>query len=159
MSLECFYKYSNQVDSLPDIFGRVKLYDKKDNEYTAKDVLRGIKYLVLVFIAYENLQVKYNSLIEKLSIILKKANSLNIHLEVIYVPIDTEQEYYEKFKHQHYNWYRIKFDDDSVRLLIERFQIIINPSMVVLSKDGEIISRDGVDDVMKDGINVLITWT
>lgn len=159
MSLECFYKYSCQQDSLPNIFDNVKLFDKMDNEYIAKDVLRGIRYLALMFVGYENLQERYKKLTEKMSIILKQAHSMNLKLEVIYVPIDIEDVYVQQHKHEHNNWYRIKFEDDYVRLLIERYQIIINPSVVVLSKEGEIISRDGVEDILKDGINVLVTWT
>ncbi|XP_050503375.1 nucleoredoxin-like protein 2 [Diabrotica virgifera virgifera] len=83
----------------------------------------------------------------------------NIGMEIIYVSADTTEEMYEQGIADQGPWCAIPFEDDISVELRYRYDVTSMPQLVVVKKDGTIISAKGKRELESLGNNVLVTWT
>lgn len=105
---------------------------------------------------------------------------LDSGMEIIYVSADTnENSYRHDFVTEQGPWLAIPFkdqvaselrfmlllqsysDDNSFFFLTFRYKYDITsmPTLIVVNKDGDIITRSGREELEEIGINVIVTWT
>ncbi|KAJ8968359.1 hypothetical protein NQ317_006494 [Molorchus minor] len=99
-------------------------------------------------------------LLERLKNLYQENLNRNTCMEVVYVSADTEEKSFSKHFKEHGPWVAIPFKNsilaDEIRY---RYDITCMPQMVVVKKDGYVISRRGKEELEKLDINVLVTWT
>lgn len=80
-------------------------------------------------------------------------------MEIIYVSSDTDSEIMiNHFKDQHHGWYAVPINEGTITELQLQYNITHEPQIVVVNKDGSIISRKGKMDLLQLGINVIVKW-
>ncbi|GJQ82506.1 putative thioredoxin-disulfide reductase [Trypoxylus dichotomus] len=100
-----------------------------------------------------------NELLPLLRKIYEEAKQREISLEIIYVSSDTDEEaMLRHFFEQHYGWCAIPVNEIAITELHLQYDITHEPQIVVVSREGEIVSRKGKADILELGVNVLIKW-
>lgn len=80
-------------------------------------------------------------------------------LEIIYIPSDTNSEaMLNHFKNEHHGWYALPAREPTVFEMQLQYNITHEPQVVVVRKDGTIVTRQGKADIMELGINVIVKW-
>ncbi|XP_057656561.1 nucleoredoxin-like protein 2 [Diorhabda carinulata] len=124
---------------------------------TCGEYLQNIKIFILFFSASwvpntTNLIVKLKELyVESLK---RKAN-----MEIIYVSADTTEEEYEADLMAQGPWSAIPFKSPICDTLRFSYDVSAMPMIVVIKRDGTVISRKGRKELENIGLNVLVTWT
>lgn len=104
--------------------------------------------------------VKTSDLLEKLILVYEENRKRKTGIEVIYVSADNEEKFYMKEFASHSSWLAIPFKNDTSVELRWKYDITSLPQIIVVKKeDGLIITRKGKEELMKLGLNVLVTWT
>ncbi|GJQ65947.1 putative nucleoredoxin-like 2 protein [Trypoxylus dichotomus] len=100
-----------------------------------------------------------NQLLPLLKKIYEVVKKRRMPMEIIYVPSDTDEDVMLKhFISEHHGWHAIRVKENAIMELHLRYNITHEPQIVVVSKDGEIVSRRGRADVLELGLNVLVKW-
>ena len=92
-------------------------------------------------------------------------NNDNTHLqevdgvEIIFVSSDQSQEAMVAYmKESHGDWWAVEYGSDPVKALKEHFGVSGIPMLVVLNKDGKLITKDGRGDVSGKGPASVAHW-
>ncbi|TRY63398.1 hypothetical protein TCAL_01845 [Tigriopus californicus] len=86
-----------------------------------------------------------------------EANDMGV--EIIFVSSDkSHDDMISYMKESHGDWFALKHGDDSVKELKENFQISGIPSLIVLKKDGTLITKEGRNHVQGKGPNAVKEW-
>lgn len=56
-------------------------------------------------------------------------------------------------------WYAVSFTDEAGKALKKEFKVSSIPTLIVIGKDGKVITRSGVKDVTKLRIKAVDSWT
>jgi hypothetical protein len=80
-------------------------------------------------------------------------------LEVIYVSSDTSLEDFDAFYKTQGGWFAVPYQDDLAEQLRRVFGITNVPNLIVVKKNGDIITKAGRQEIVEKGLNVLVTWT
>lgn len=100
------------------------------------------------------------SLLQQLTKVYQDAESSpHIRLEIVFVPVDrTEEEANDCFKNHGY-WYALPLDETAtITELMYAYDVSSSPSLVVIKKDGKVISRLGAEDIARYGSDVVVAW-
>lgn len=140
-----------------DMLEGKKLVNKKGQLYTASNILKNVGIVVYYFTAS---WADDNELLKKLIDVYEENRKRKTGIEIIYVSADTEEKSYLNEFATHGPWLAIPFKNDASVELRWKYDVTSLPQLTVVRKeDGLIISRKGKDELMKLGINVLVTWT
>lgn len=133
------------------------LINKDIQSFTASRLLKNIKIVVYLFTASF---VDCGDLLEKLIGIYHENQKRKSGIEVIFVSADNEEiEFYKEFT-THGPWLGIPFKNDVAVELRWKYDVTSLPQVIVVRKDdGLVITRKGREELLKLGINVLVTWT
>ncbi|XP_050300947.1 nucleoredoxin-like protein 2 [Anthonomus grandis grandis] len=81
-------------------------------------------------------------------------------IEIIYVSSDTDEKAYKyDFTIKQGPWMAIPFKDPVATELRYKYDISSLPTIIVVNKEGHIITRNGRSELEAIGINVIVTWT
>ena len=94
----------------------------------------------------------------KLMELYRLINEKNKKMEIILVPREeTEDQFFNYYKKM--PWLSVPFSDISrIRRLISTFGITRLPSLVILDKNGNFLTKDGVDNIEDYGIYSYDAW-
>ncbi|XP_056639757.1 nucleoredoxin-like protein 1 [Diorhabda sublineata] len=122
-----------------------------------EEYLRNIKIFILFFSASWVANTK------NLIVLLKDLYSENLKrkvgMEIIYVSADTSKEGYDSDLMAQGPWSAIPFKSSICDILRYRYDVSYMPMIIVVKRDGSIITRKGKEELENLGINVLVTWT
>ncbi|KAJ8963356.1 hypothetical protein NQ318_018828 [Aromia moschata] len=119
-------------------------------------VLKTAKIIAYYFTAS---WVNHPDLLEKLKAVYEEGKRRHSGMEVIYVSADTEEKLFTKHFKEHGPWYSIPFGNTLAEVLRWRYNITCMPQIVVVRKDGLIVTRRGTRELEELDIDVLVTWT
>ena len=95
----------------------------------------------------------------KLAKFYKRAAKKN-GIEVVFVSQDkTDSEMKSYMKKYSMPWHAVSFEDEAGKALKKEFKVSRIPTLIVIGKDGKVITRSGVKDVSKLGIKAADSWT
>ncbi|VEN48832.1 unnamed protein product [Callosobruchus maculatus] len=140
-----------------DMLENEKLIMKDGHQILAVKYLKNAKIVIYFFSAswVENTR----DLVDKLKTLYDENLKRNTKMEIIYVSADTEETHFQKDLSKQGPWAAIPFKNNAADTLRWRYDITCLPQIVVVKKDGSIISRKGKDELEKLGINVIVTWS
>ncbi|CAG0914815.1 unnamed protein product [Notodromas monacha] len=79
--------------------------------------------------------------------------------EIIFVSSDrSEAEMLNYMKDSHGDWFAVPFNSAEVRALKEKFQVSGIPCLVILGKNGQLITKDGRSAINSVGPSVMSSW-
>ncbi|KAL1518326.1 hypothetical protein ABEB36_001965 [Hypothenemus hampei] len=140
-----------------DMLEGKNVMSKDGSLHPIKNVLKKKRLLIYLFTASF---VNRPEFMQKLKNVYQENLKRNTGMEIIYVTSDTEE---KNFKHdftiRQGPWLAIPFKDTVAIELRYKYEISSLPTLVVVNKEGEIITRSGREELEKLGINVLVTWT
>ncbi|CAF3933665.1 unnamed protein product [Rotaria sp. Silwood1] len=91
----------------------------------------------------------------KLAEVYKEAQKMFLSFRIVFVSSDNDEESFNEY-HSKMPWPAVPLD--SICLIKAYFQSSYIPRLFIVSSDGKILSRQGVDDVKPKGIEALKTW-
>ncbi|KAJ8971852.1 hypothetical protein NQ314_000514 [Rhamnusium bicolor] len=140
-----------------DILEGKKVLTKDGQLHNVSHLLKSKKIIIYYFSAS---WVQTSVLTEKLKYIYEENLKRNLGMEIIYVSSDTDEKIFRHDYIEHHGaWAAIPFKGIIADELRWMYDITCLPQLVVVKKDGEIITRRGKEELEKLGINVLVTWT
>ncbi|KAK6617254.1 hypothetical protein RUM44_005585 [Polyplax serrata] len=96
----------------------------------------------------------------KLREVYCEATFRRFELAVIVVSCDDNKENFLTNIRTHYSdWYVIQFDDELGKLLTYNYGVTHVPTLIVVRRNGAVVTREGKQEVDAIGINVLVTWS
>lgn len=133
-----------------------KIINRYHSVYPAAEILKDMQRIVLFFISIKDTDTE---LIGKLVRLHETARDNHIRLEVLFVPTDlTEEEGLACFARQG-NWYSLAHQADVIFLLLQMYEVTATPRIVVIQRDGKVVSDDGAEDLRQYGTNAIVAWT
>ncbi|CAF3204270.1 unnamed protein product [Rotaria socialis] len=87
---------------------------------------------------------------------MKKAQENALHISIVFVSSDFDDPSVNEYRSK-MSWPAVPFH--SVHLINTYFQSSCIPRLFILPSDGKTLSRRGVDDVSRKGVQSLKTWT
>ncbi|CAM4930883.1 unnamed protein product [Rotaria socialis] len=87
---------------------------------------------------------------------MKKAQEHTLHFSIVFVSSDFDDPSVNEYRSK-MSWPAVPFH--SVHLINTYFQSSCIPRLFILPSDGKTLSRRGVDDVSRKGVQSLKTWT
>lgn len=118
-------------------------------------ILENTDVVVLLFTAKG---IDRDGVIEKFYEIYENLKYINLPMEVIYVPLDENEEDAKECFEEQANWFTLKFDDLLVPTLKFMYGITCLPHVYVVKTDCSVISSHGILDLETYGKNAVITW-
>ncbi|KAI5636182.1 thioredoxin-like domain-containing protein [Phthorimaea operculella] len=138
-----------------DWLSTAKIYNKKLVPVNGKWIKDNADLIVLLF---TSLGVDKDNILEKFYNIYEKSKYLNIPIEVIFFSMDeTENDMLDCYDSQA-NWFLVRYDDVLNATLKYMYEVTCVPQLIVLSSKLEVISRNGIQDLMEYGQNAIISW-
>lgn len=133
------------------------LISKDIQSCAASKILKNIKIVVYFFTAS---WVNSPDLLERLIVIYEENRKRKTGIEIIYVSADTDEKQFLNGFTTHGPWLAIPFESNTSVELRWKYDVTSLPQLIVVKKDdGLVISRKGREELMKLGVNVLVTWT
>lgn len=124
--------------------------------YPAKSVLKDMQRIVLFFASVKDTDTE---LISKLIQLHKTAKENLIRIEVLFVATDlAEEDAWECFNRQG-DWFSLEHNPDAIFLLVNMYEITGTPKIVVIQRDGKVVSDDGAADIQQYGTDAIVAWT
>ena len=81
-------------------------------------------------------------------------------MEVIYVSSDNDEKNFKTdFIIRQGPWMAVPFKDPVATELKYKYNISSLPTLIVVNKEGDMITRSGREELENLGINVIVTWT
>ena len=95
--------------------------------------------------------------------VLETTNNISLQevdgVEIIFVSSDQSQDAMVAYmKESHGDWWAVEYGSDPVKALKEHFGVSGIPMLVVLDKDGKLITKDGRGDVSGKGPASVAHW-
>ncbi|KAI4467962.1 nucleoredoxin-like protein 2 [Holotrichia oblita] len=91
--------------------------------------------------------------------IFQEAKKRQCPVEIIYLSSDTDAEaMLRHFKEEHHGWYAVPINEVTVTEMHWKYNITCEPQIVVVRRNGDIVTRKGKEDLLNLGINVLVKW-
>ncbi|XP_043288862.1 probable nucleoredoxin 1-2 [Venturia canescens] len=121
------------------------LMNQKEEAVVAAEVVRDVRYVILYYSA--SWSPPCQTLLPRLKEIYENAKTHDILLEVIFVPSDHDNEEMTRhFSVHHGPWYAVPVGS-LAKAMRKKFHIVSIPTLIVLSKDGKVITKNGRRDV------------
>ena len=80
-------------------------------------------------------------------------------VEIVFVSSDQSQDAMVAYmKESHGDWWAVEYNSDPVKKLKEHFGVSGIPMLVVLNKDGKLVTKDGRGDVSGKGPASVAHW-
>lgn len=135
---------------------RATLVNQYATHYPAAEILKDQQIILLFFSSVHDADT---ALVEQLVDLYRTVHAHHIRLEVVHVPTDVfEPQARDCFAAQG-NWYTLPHGSGAIDELLVIYNVIGTPSIMVIKRDGSIISREGDDDLRKYGSNALVAWS
>ncbi|XP_039764837.1 uncharacterized protein LOC120637199 [Pararge aegeria] len=99
-----------------------------------------------------------DGIIEKFYDIYENVKFVNVPIEVIYIPLDEDEEEMSKAYEKQANWFTLNFACPLIPVLKYMYGITCIPHLLVIRVDGTIISSHAILDLEEYGKNAVITW-
>lgn len=81
-------------------------------------------------------------------------------MEIFYISSDRDpDEMLKHFKANHHGWYAIPVNAPIIGELQMQYNITYEPQVIVVTKDGTIVTKTGKNELDEFGTNVIIKWT
>jgi nucleoredoxin len=138
-----------------DIFPGLEFLNNQDEEILPAS-LEKVELVGFLFGAYwcENCRTFSETLTELYNYI----NSEHLKFEVIYINNDQNIETHDRFR-QLMPWLSVKFTDQTFcHELRQKFEITTMPQLIILKPDGDVITRNGRQDIHSDYDTAFISW-
>lgn len=133
-----------------------KIINRYHSVYPANQVLKDMQRIVLFFASVNDTDIE---LLSKLIRLHETAKEHNIRLEVLFVPTDlTEEDALACFARQG-DWYSLAHQADVIFLLLHMYEVTGTPRIVVIQRDGRVVSEDGAADIRQYGTDAIVAWT
>ncbi|KAH1010419.1 hypothetical protein HUJ05_004720 [Dendroctonus ponderosae] len=149
-----------------DMLQGKKVMSKDGSLHPIKYVLKNKRILVYLFTASF---VNRPEFLQKLRMVYQENLKRNAGMEVVYVSSDTDEKNYKyDFTIRQGPWLAVPFKDpvaielrQACELITCRYKYDISslPTVIVVNKEGDIITRSGREELEEIGINVIVTWT
>ncbi|KAH7935875.1 hypothetical protein HPB52_014444 [Rhipicephalus sanguineus] len=130
-----------------------------DSEQSAEEALGDAKAVALYFAAYWCPPCFEFTIVLAHEYDEMKEESAK-PVEIVFVTADrTEEDMLRFMAHVHGPWYAVKFDDKEFRnALFDKYRVSGLPDLVVIKRDGTVITADGVADIKYDGSKAFAKW-
>ncbi|XP_074646593.1 nucleoredoxin-like protein 2 [Tubulanus polymorphus] len=80
-------------------------------------------------------------------------------LKIIYITCDkTEDEYNRSVENLHENWFRVPLHNPIVDELINKYEIMAIPKLVIIKDNGELITTRGRKELQEKGTSAFRNW-
>lgn len=149
-----------------------KVVNKFNTVYDAFNIFKDARLIVLYFastydsdrpqsVRLDGTVTEKPSILQQLISLHKEADaSENVRLEVLFVPVDDEPEEARQCFESHGFWYAltIEHSSDAIFELKNMYEITASPSVVVILKNGKVVSRLAGDDMDRYGNNAVVAW-
>lgn len=88
----------------------------------------------------------------------EKWNKISLLIEIVWVPVGdiTQQQWIEYFSQM--PWLSFSHDDPQNFSLEQQFHLLRVPEVLIFSKSGELLTRDGYRNVIELGVNSIQKW-
>ncbi|XP_019755438.1 nucleoredoxin-like protein 2 [Dendroctonus ponderosae] len=140
-----------------DMLQGKKVMSKDGSLHPIKYVLKNKRILVYLFTASF---VNRPEFLQKLRMVYQENLKRNAGMEVVYVSSDTDEKNYKyDFTIRQGPWLAVPFKDPVAIELRYKYDISSLPTVIVVNKEGDIITRSGREELEEIGINVIVTWT
>lgn len=121
-----------------------KVYNKNMDTIPPSWLVDNADVIALLFTSKG---VDKDGILHKFYEIYESVKFVNLPIEVIYVPMDdNEEDMMECFQEQA-NWFTLKLDDPLVKILMFMYEVYSVPHMVVVRPDGTLVSSHGIMDL------------
>lgn len=81
-------------------------------------------------------------------------------VEIVFVTSDKDEDaMYSYMKECHGDWYAIPFDSAAIKELKQKYSVSGIPTLVIVKKDGTLVTKDGRSDVQSKGSQAYKSWT
>lgn len=86
--------------------------------------------------------------------------NLNYKFEVIFVSSDRdEKSLFEYMNECHGDWLALPFGSEAIKNLKEKYNVTGIPTLIIIKKDGTVITEDGDCDIESKGAEAYKEWT
>ncbi|KAL0278519.1 UNVERIFIED_CONTAM: hypothetical protein PYX00_000325 [Menopon gallinae] len=133
-----------------------KLLMNIDEPVTAEDRIRDGVLVLYYFVSMDCDRCR--TFDDELAKVYSRAMRKEKDILVVVVPTDDSGDNIEVMN-SYPQWYMIPFEDELRVILRYNFGVTHVPQLIVVRKDGELVTRCGRAEVEEIGINVLITWS
>uniref|UniRef100_A0A1E1WVT5 protein-disulfide reductase n=1 Tax=Tityus obscurus TaxID=1221240 RepID=A0A1E1WVT5_TITOB len=90
----------------------------------------------------------------------EEMKDLNYKFEVVFVSSDRdEKSLFDYMKECHGDWYALQFGSDKIKELKSKYSITGIPTLIVIKKDGTLITINGRTDIQSKGAKAYTEWT
>lgn len=90
----------------------------------------------------------------------EEMKSLNYKFEVIFVSSDRDEKSLFSYMNEcHGDWYALQFGSEKIRELKTKYNIKGIPTLVIVRKDGTLITENGRADIQSKGAKAYSVWT
>lgn len=153
-------KKNNQFDAMAPKLLSYLAHNKIMNRYhtisQATAILKDMQRIVLFFSSVNDTDTE---LLSQLIRLHATAREHHIRLEVLFVPTDLiEEDAWACFARQG-DWFALTHQSDAIFLLLSLYEVTGTPRIVVIQRDGRVVSEDGAADIRQYGINAMVAWT
>lgn len=124
--------------------------------YPASAILKDMQQIVLFFASISDTDTE---LIRKLIRLHETVQENHIRLEVLFVPTDLSKEDALACFERQGKWYSLTHQADVIFLLMHMYEVTGTPRIVVIQRDGKVVSDDGAADIRQYGTNAIVAWT
>ena len=139
-------------------------FNKPGNKWTAEECFKNIKLFGLLFAA--NYTPPARSFVDSyLTPFYKEINDESRQMEVLYIPMDKKFDDFKRFfigssgsRPNGMPWSALKYQDNRIETLKEKFGIKHIPSLVILNAQGEVVSFEGRTDLMTVEFDAFPKW-
>ncbi|XP_047506054.1 uncharacterized protein LOC125050338 [Pieris napi] len=132
-----------------------QIYNKKNTKISLEWLTENADVIALLFTSNG---VDKDGVVEKFYTIYENVKFINMAIEVIYVPMDENEEDMLSCYEGQANWFTLKINDPLINVLKHMYGITCMPYIVVIKPNGTIVSTTGIQDLEEYGKNALITW-
>ncbi|CAG9763298.1 unnamed protein product [Ceutorhynchus assimilis] len=140
-----------------DMLQGKKVISRDGSHHPIKYVLKNKRILIYLFHASF---VNRPGFLQKLKSLYQENLKRNSGIEILYVSSDTEEKDFKyDFNIRQGPWMAVPFKDPLAIELIYKYGISFLPALVVVNKEGDIITKKGTEELEAKGINVIVTWT
>ncbi|GLV40158.1 hypothetical protein CBL_03694 [Carabus blaptoides fortunei] len=134
-----------------------KLKDQHGHLVKAEKIISESSVIALFFSA--SWSKHCNEFIPLLKEIYAENVKLDYNITIINVPFDEKKGAMEDHFKTQGDWYTILYGDTVATELQWHYGISYIPNIIVLDPEGNVVSRNGIQDVIQYNKNVLVAWT
>ncbi|GJQ76384.1 hypothetical protein Trydic_g2949 [Trypoxylus dichotomus] len=98
-------------------------------------------------------------LLQKLKDIYREVKDRRIPMEIIYISSDRDADVMLKhFRHHHHGWYALPVNAPIIGELHIQYNVTYEPQIIVVTKEGVIVTKTGMAELEEFGKNVIVKW-